>query len=175
MRILMVVVDFPALSETFVLDQITGLIDRGFDVDILAARVRKESTVHPEVETYRLLDRVRYVDWKIPSGSRILRWTQILFSLVRHRRLRLLKEVVRAGFDRIQKKPSLVGALQLLSYADDLAALRAPDIVLCHFGPNGELMVRLREAFKAAWPVVTFFHGYDISVLLDKKGPRIYD
>jgi colanic acid/amylovoran biosynthesis glycosyltransferase len=175
MRVLMVLIDFPALSETFILDQITGLIDRGFDVDILAARARKESTVHSDVEAYGLLDRVRYVDWKVPVGSRLLRWTHILFSLIRQGQPGLLNEVMRAGLRRMQKRPLLVGALQLLSYADALVALPPPDIVLCHFGPNGDLMVRLRKAFNAPWPVATFFHGYDISVLLDEKGPGVYD
>jgi colanic acid/amylovoran biosynthesis glycosyltransferase len=175
MRVLMVLVDFPALSETFVLDQITSLIDRGFDVDILAARARKEATMHADVEAYGLLDRVRYVDWKIPTGPRWLRWTQILFSLVQQRQVGLLYEALRAGWQRMLRRPSLVGALQLLSYAEALAALPVPDIVLCHFGPNGELMVRLRKAFNAAWPVATFFHGYDISVLLDERGPGVYD
>ena len=175
MRVLMVVIDFPALSETFVLDQITGLIDRGFDVDILAAGARKESTVHSDVEAYGLLDRVQYVDWKVPDGSRLLRWTHILFSLVRQGQLGLFNEVMRAGLRRMLERPSLVGALQLLSYADALAALPSPDIVLCHFGPNGDLMVRLRKALNASWPVATFFHGYDISAVLDEKGPDVYD
>jgi colanic acid/amylovoran biosynthesis glycosyltransferase len=174
MRVLMVVVDFPALSETFVLDQITGLIDRGFEVDILAAGARKESEVHADVEAYGLLERVRYVDWMVPSGSRLLQWALILLSLARQGQWRLLKEAVRVGLDRRLKRPSLVGAFQLLSYADALAVLPVPDIVLCHFGPNGDLMARLRKAFNAAWPVATFFHGYDISVLLDKNGPGVY-
>ena len=105
----------------------------------------------------------------------MLRWARILFSVVRQGQLELAKELIRAGLNRRLKRPSLVGALQLLFYAEALATLPAPDIVLCHFGPNGDLMVRLRRAFNAAWPVATFFHGYDISVLLDKQGPGVYD
>ena len=36
MKILFVVGQFPKLSETFILNQITGLIDQGHQVDILA-------------------------------------------------------------------------------------------------------------------------------------------
>jgi colanic acid/amylovoran/stewartan biosynthesis glycosyltransferase WcaL/AmsK/CpsK len=176
MRILMVVIDFPALSETFVLDQITGLIDRGFDVDILASRAREESTVHSDVDAYGLLDRVRYVDDRVvPGGSRLVRWSRILFDLVRRGQLRLLVEAVRAGLDRALKRPLLVGALQLVAYARTLKTLPTPDLVLCHFGPTGDLMVRLRKVFDARWPVATFFHGYDLSVLLDEKGLGIYN
>ena len=107
MRVLMVLVDFPALSETFILDQITGLIDRGFVVDILAAGACKESTVHSDAEAYGLLDRVRYVDWRVPTGSRMLRWTHILFSLLRQGQSGLLNETMRAGLRRMLKRPSL--------------------------------------------------------------------
>ena len=176
MRILMVVNDFPALSETFVLDQITGLIDRGFDVDILASKAREESTVHPDVDVYGLLDRVRYVDDRVkPAGSRLVRWSRTLFELIRRGQLGLLVEVVKAGLDRALKRPVLVGARQLVAYARTLETLPTPDLVLCHFGPTGDLMVRLRKALGARWPIATFFHGYDLSVLLDQKGFGIYN
>src|SRR5579885_2634296 len=123
MRVLMVLVDFPALSETFVLDQVTGLIDRGFEVDILAARARRETTMHPDIEAYGLLDRVRYVDWKAPKAPRLLRWARICFDLARQGQWKLLEETVRAGWARRMKRPSLVGALQLISYAKAMQGL----------------------------------------------------
>ena len=175
MRVLMVLVDFPALSETFVLDQITGLIDRGFDVDIMAAGARKEVTVHPDVNAYSLLSRVRYVESSATGGSRLLRWGRLSAKLIWQGQLGLLKEAIRAGLHRALKRPSVVGALQLLAYARALERLPCPDVVLCHFGPNGELMVRLRKAFKASWAVATFFHGYDVSALLGRNGPGVYD
>ena len=175
MRVLCVVADFPALSETFVLDQITGLIDRGFTVSILAARARDEAESHPDIAAYRLLDRVRYADWTKRQGLGLLGWIGIMFDLARQGRLQLLKEIVAAGLRRRLKRPFVVGALQLLVYAEAVEDLPPPDVVLCHFGPNGDLMVRVRKALGARWPVATFFHGYDISNLLAKMGPRIYD
>ena len=41
MRIAVVIWEFPSLNETFVLDHITGLIDRGHDVDIYATAPEK--------------------------------------------------------------------------------------------------------------------------------------
>ncbi|MFO7166545.1 MAG: colanic acid biosynthesis glycosyltransferase WcaL, partial [Chloroflexota bacterium] len=60
MRIAMIVNQFPALSETFVLSQITGLIDRGHSVDIFASQPRAEGTVHQDVLDYGLLERTTY-------------------------------------------------------------------------------------------------------------------
>jgi colanic acid/amylovoran biosynthesis glycosyltransferase len=175
MRVLMVVVDFPALSETFILDQITGLLDRGFEVDILASRARDEPTTHAAVNIYGLFDRVRYVDRIVPTGPRYIRWARILFKLISNGQLRLAAEAVRLGIDRALKRPILIGALQLVAYARTLETLPTPDVVVCHFGPTGDLMVRLRKAFSARWPIATFFHGYDLSALLDQRGQAIYD
>ena len=60
LRIAVFVHEFPALSETFVLNHITGLLDLGHDVTIFANGVRDEPTVHPDVERYRLGDRLCY-------------------------------------------------------------------------------------------------------------------
>ncbi|MEL7011437.1 MAG: hypothetical protein AAGM29_23050 [Cyanobacteria bacterium J06588_4] len=57
MRIAFFVDQFPSLSETFILNQITGLIDRGHEVDIYCDRPGNRTKMHPEVEQYQLLDR----------------------------------------------------------------------------------------------------------------------
>jgi colanic acid/amylovoran/stewartan biosynthesis glycosyltransferase WcaL/AmsK/CpsK len=50
MRIAFIVGGFPLISETFILNQITGLMDLGHEVDIYARRSSPDRTVHPEVE-----------------------------------------------------------------------------------------------------------------------------
>lgn len=58
-KILMVVSEFPSVSETFVIDHIAGLIDRGFDVTIYASnKTVSHSIIHPEVKTYNLMSKV---------------------------------------------------------------------------------------------------------------------
>ena len=52
---------FPALSETFILNQITGLIDRGHTVDIYASGPRDDPKCHPDVERYGLIGRTFYM------------------------------------------------------------------------------------------------------------------
>jgi hypothetical protein len=60
MRIAFMIGQFPSLSETFILNQITGLLDRGHTVSILAERASGEAQVHPDVERYRLRECARY-------------------------------------------------------------------------------------------------------------------
>jgi colanic acid/amylovoran biosynthesis glycosyltransferase len=94
--------------------------------------------------------------------------------LARRGQFRLMREAVAAGLRRRLRQPALFGALQLLEYARTLEGLPRPDLVICHYGPTGDLMVRLRSVTRATWPILTFFHGYDLSLLLEKKGTGIY-
>src|SRR2546425_169609 len=74
LRIAMFVGSFPEISETFILRQITGLLDLGHSVDIFAnARPEPNGPMHPEVEQYRLLQRTIYMAgpaesllWELP-------------------------------------------------------------------------------------------------------------
>ena len=68
MKIAFVVNVFPTLSETFILNQITGLVERGIEIDIIAGRVGETSKIHPDVIKFNLLDRTLYLD-KIEKGS----------------------------------------------------------------------------------------------------------
>ncbi len=61
LTIIVIISDFPKLSETFVLNQITGLIDRGHDVYIFATKLLDPEKAHPDVHKYCLLDKT-YVD-----------------------------------------------------------------------------------------------------------------
>jgi colanic acid/amylovoran biosynthesis glycosyltransferase len=174
-RVLIVVADFPALSETFVLDQITGLIDRGFTVDILAARARDETKVHPDVASYRLKERVYYADWSVADRRGAWQSARMILKQIVEGRLGVAIEMLRVGFGRKLGRPATIEPRQLLAYARTLETLPAPDVVICHFGPNGDLMVRLRQVLRAQWAVATFFHGYDITTLLLHLGPHLYD
>lgn len=60
LNILFVVGHFPVISETFVFNQITGLIDREHIVDIHAFKRRSIHKVHKEIIEYDLLNKATY-------------------------------------------------------------------------------------------------------------------
>jgi colanic acid/amylovoran biosynthesis glycosyltransferase len=62
MRIAFITGYFPILSQTFVLDQITALLRRGYDIEIFAFIDPQENVVHEEVEKYDLLKRTHYLE-----------------------------------------------------------------------------------------------------------------
>jgi len=60
LKILIVVSFFPPQSGTAVLNQITGLIDRGHDVYVYATKRGQLELCHPDVDKYDLLNRVYF-------------------------------------------------------------------------------------------------------------------
>jgi colanic acid/amylovoran biosynthesis glycosyltransferase len=53
---------FAIFSETFILNQIASLIERGHEVDIYFDQPGDTSKVHPAVEQYQLLNRTYYIE-----------------------------------------------------------------------------------------------------------------
>lgn len=64
LNILFVVEYFPAPSQTFILNIMTGLIDRGHNVSIFSYRTSKDQKL-PGMEKYSLLDRVTYSQFPV--------------------------------------------------------------------------------------------------------------
>ncbi|MGM0577628.1 MAG: glycosyltransferase [Myxococcota bacterium] len=168
MRILVMVGMFPKLSETFILNQITGLIDRGHDVSIHARARLSADEAHPDVFRYGLLDRVITED--SPSGriSRpadlVRRWGRTGFARPR--------EMVRLANPLASGRP----ALPWTDLEAALPLLRAEpfDVVHCHFGPLGRTAARLKQAGVLTGRLVVSFHGFDVNSYVKRNGPDVY-
>jgi colanic acid/amylovoran biosynthesis glycosyltransferase len=169
-RVAFIVNQFPLLSETFILNQITGLIDRGCEVDIYAHRIGSEPAVHPDVCKYNLLGRTyclnlakqNSVVGKLVAGARY-------FSAEFGRNPRVaLKSMNAFKFGR-----AVTSLTQL--YQTHLFLSREPyDVVHCQFGPNGNLGLQLREAGAIGGKLVAHFRGYDISAYVRRRGRGVY-
>lgn len=166
LRVAMFVNEFPALSETFVLNQITGLLDLGHGVTIFATRARAETRVHTDVMSYKLWERLCY---RGMPGSRLRRLARAPRILARHlRKTAVLKRTldpVRYGREAT--------SLGMLYWADRLVGQAPFDIIHCHFGIVGRLVGFLRETGALRGKLVTTFHGVDMSACLDRE-PDLY-
>jgi colanic acid/amylovoran biosynthesis glycosyltransferase len=177
MKIAFIVNAFPILSETFILNQITGLLDREHDVDIYAIHPEDQPMVHADVEKYYLLDRTYY------RGSHRKRMPQ---NIIR-RFIKAIDLIVR-NFHR--KPVAFLRALNIFKFGRQAASLRILykaipfldkdildyDIVHCHFGPNGNLGALLKDIGAIKGKVITTFHsGYDIPRYVMQRGDHAYD
>lgn len=170
MRIAFVVYGFPVVSETFVLSQITGAIDRGHDVHIYTCdRSREGNTVaRAQLEKYELEPRIRYLE--VPNGLRERAVLGVRTLGEAHRDPRLCARSLNVGrYGRMS-----VSLRLLLSARVFLRHGRQRyDVIHCQFGPLGNIALRLRQI--GAWDgaLITAFRGYDATSLL-KRSPRLY-
>jgi len=61
MRIGYILLQFPVVSETFIMNELIELINKGQEVYVFSLIRPKEQVVHPEVKEYRLLERTYYL------------------------------------------------------------------------------------------------------------------
>jgi colanic acid/amylovoran biosynthesis glycosyltransferase len=166
MKIAYFVLQFPALSETFVLNQITGLIDLGHSVDIYALRRTRDKYLHPDIIKYQLLDRTKYFEMPKKRFLRIISGFKIA--------KRMLMTRPRLAFNSIN--PFINGyqaiSLKLLHLA---ACFDKPyDIMHCHFGPVGRIGSLLKDIEAPIKKYLTSFHAADLTVYLRKNDRNSY-
>ena len=76
-RVVVVSDQFPVLSQTFILDQITGLMDRGINVEHWSMQRMDQPVVHENVHTYGLIESTHYITLPPePLRADPRRWTQ---------------------------------------------------------------------------------------------------
>ena len=166
MRTAVVTTYFPSVSQTFVLDQITGLLARGHEVDIYALAPEPNSEgVVPRAERHPLADRTHYQP-RTPRHSvgRALGIPSLLRGAWRGRAgaaLRTVRRTRAEPFGVLYEGAPFVG--------------RGPyDAIVCHFGSNGERALRVRDAGMVEGPIVTAFHGADMSRYVRMHGAAVY-
>jgi len=171
MKIAFIVPQFPALSETFILNQITGLMDRGHHVDIypIDYRLTDMPKIHPDVIKYSLLERTYYPP-TVPTRHAVAICKLIALIVANCYRDRLCGLRLLNAFRR-GKKPRLLR----LIYLATLILRNGPyDIVHCQFGPLGLKALYLRKLGVLSGRVITSFRGCDVSMYLHECGDDVY-
>ncbi|HFJ9328745.1 TPA: glycosyltransferase [Bacillus paranthracis] len=172
MKILFVVGQFPKLSETFILSQITGLIDQGNTVTILAERPEGQEDVHEDVQKYNLINRTFYYDY---PGSKKKKLIEV-FKYVSKNMYKKPSEVLHAlNFWKYGKEVLTFRHICMLNMLKESEINLEYDVIHCHFGPNGINAAVLRDLGIIQGSVYTTFHGYDMTVYPKNKGENIYD
>lgn len=172
MKIAFIVSEFPALSETFILNQIVGLIELGYEVDIYSTMRRDDPKVHPDVEKYHLLSRTYYAA-QMPA-SRIARY---------------LKAVKLFATNFLKAPRVMLQTLNFFKYGRQLGQFtllyevipwlrrgKSYDVLLCHFGWNGLKAAGLKDIGAIGGKIITAFHGItDTRVYSLGADDRLYD
>jgi colanic acid/amylovoran biosynthesis glycosyltransferase len=157
MRIAFVVGEFPALSETFILNQITRLLEQGVEIDIYAERPRRENTVHADVEKFGLRQLTKYENLPENRLNRLLFAPKLWAGFLPKNFRVLLKSL------NFFQYGWLSTSLRISFSARPFLTAKPYDILLCHFYTNGQKTVRLREIGAVKGKIVTIIHSFDIT------------
>ena len=175
MKIAFLVWRFPVLSEPFILNQITGLIDRGHEVDIYACSVDRDgsvnnSQVHPIVKQYHLLERTYYAPRR-PKNQwlRLLKAYGLLWRNFAENPFKCLQLFNSSEYGNQAK------SLKLFYRAIPFLSKGKYDIIHCQFGTLGPVALMLRQAGIIQGKIVTTFRGIDISRHVREQGIHVYD
>lgn len=153
MKILFVCNSFPELSETFIVTQICGLLDRGYDVRILTTKI-VDKPHHQTVEQYGLMERT-FVLTKIPKQQRMLSAVSaFIFKYPRSFRQVIRYAVARKRIGR--------GFESILFPMANFFREQEFDIIHAHFAPIGAHVAVIKKLGVIRTPILTSFHGYDI-------------
>lgn len=195
MRVAFLLQSFPAVSETFILSQVTGLLDLGHDVHVFAQRRPPQNeTIHPEFHSYDLASRTTYLDsempvesgyWSmpvwpfsgetwlpgaeraIPNSARLLRAVPAL-----RRCLDAAPELTFEVLDPEQYGPQALSLESLYHLASFLERAPRFDVLHAHFGPVANGLRFARSVCQA--PLAVTFHGYDFSQYPRRHGDGVY-
>ena len=164
MKIAIIVSSFPVLSETFILNQITGLIDMGHEIDIFSRSKLNQEKIHPDVAKYHLLGRTQYFEPPHENKlKRVIRTIGVSIKICYRNPLIFIRSLYK--FKYCQNKFSLNILYPVSLFLDSPEY----DIIHCHFGANGNLGVLLREMGAIEGKIITSFHGVDVNIITQKE------
>lgn len=171
MKILFIVGPFPKLSETFVLNQITLLIDLGHEVEILSENDPEETSIHQDYHTYNL--RCRTIYYNLPSNK----ICKLEGALMKVFGISFKSRKFPFSFFDISKYGKWIKNLKHV-FAYEALFGRGDrnnfDLIICHFGPNGLLGAYLKDSGCLQGKLVTIFHGHDMTAYLERTGLNAY-
>ena len=167
-KVAMIVSDFPILSQTFVLNQIVGLLERGCKVDIYAERRGNTDKIQPLVEKYNLLEQTYYLP-ELPENLlvRLIKGIGLILRYILTCPLQLLRSLF--PFPLTDLTLSLWLLYSIIPNLD-----RDYDLIHCQFGTLGFRGMAFRQVNAPKAKLITTFRGNDISSFLREKGENIY-
>jgi colanic acid/amylovoran biosynthesis glycosyltransferase len=162
MKIVFLIPKFPKLSETFILNQITGLVDMGHDVQIFARSRSNDRKIHSAIDEYELVSRVKYFS---PPNNKFKRIILGLFLIITniHKNPKILLRSVNVFRFR---KDALTLKLLFLAV---LFMENNYDIIQCHFGKMGNIACKMK-LLGVKGKIVIMFHGADIRKGIKSNG-----
>jgi colanic acid/amylovoran biosynthesis glycosyltransferase len=164
MHVAHLVNEFPKISETFILNQLSGLLDSGHETTVLAKRPPETPVEHDILGEWDLLSMVTYCGEPASYRAAARLLAGDIPSLLRHG---YSLGQVASWFRHGKQTPRLLGQLHGLS-----VAARGSDVCHVHFGTMAADSLPVLRAVDV--PSVVSFYGYDVSEV-PRSNPAVYE
>jgi colanic acid/amylovoran biosynthesis glycosyltransferase len=167
MKVACLVGEFPVLAETPFLNQLTGLIRRGHEVDVFADRPQPGVPFHPDVARFTLQAKTRYPAVLPPHG----RWraaAQLVLGRPPEERRILLRTLNPLAYWR------RAWSLEHLRRTASFLPRQRFDVCYCPFVQDSFKAWRLRRVGVLDGRLVAAVRGSDITRYVATRGPRVY-
>ena len=167
LRVAFVVPSFPVVTETFVINQIADLLDEGVQVEVFAFKKGPRDFISSRYEAHRMEKLTHYVG--APSlFRRVLRRIPKLLKLLRLNPVAVIRLLNAAKYGK------QAVSLRLIDFVEPFAGTKF-DVVHCHFGDAANSFLIIKDILGIKTPMVTTFYGSDVSRLVLKSAPDVYD
>ena len=163
--VLFFVKKFPVLSQTFVIDQINGLIDLGANVQIVSFYEEKQKVPLQSLEKHNLLERTHFIT--PPNAQKVKKPFKQLFLCffyiaVRTKYKKFQPIVDFAKYALSKGKINLAYEVSITAWKNKDNSFEA-DSIIAHFGNNGVVANKFLSVGLLKGRLNTVFHGYEIS------------
>jgi colanic acid/amylovoran biosynthesis glycosyltransferase len=168
LKIAFLLIQFPVISETFILNQVIGLLGKKCEVNIFSLNKPQNTIFHRDIYKYDLLPVTIYRNRPGNCFWRVIKAFGLFWINIYRNPLTLLKSL------NFFKYGKLSLSLSLFYSALCFLGKNSYDIIHCHFGPAGNLAVALKDIGAIDGKIITSFHGFDTSSYVKKHGESVY-
>lgn len=159
---------FPAISETFIINQIADLEDRGTEVEVFSFDRGTTDNVSQRFFDHKMNEKANYLD--MPKNI-ILRVFRAIPKILR---IFFIQPQLFFKVFNFKKYGADAWSLKLLFFVEPFVGKNF-DLVHCHFGKTANKYLTIREIVAPKQKFVTTFYGYDVSIVFKQKGENYYD
>jgi colanic acid/amylovoran biosynthesis glycosyltransferase len=167
-KVAFIVNTFPTISESFIIDQIIGLIEKGIKVSVFAFKRGSKNGVSEKFFRYNLERITRYLEMPQNKLCRVPLAGLKLLKILICRPILVLRVL------NIRKYGQLSRSLKLIFWVEPFLD-QDFDLIHCHFGSVANKFLVIKEILGNHQPMITTFYGYDVSQKIKQKGPHFYD
>jgi len=159
---------FPVISQTFIVNQVADLLDRGVEVEIFTYNRGSRKNISSRYETYRMEERTHYLQRPPSTIHRLTGALPRAFRILRTSPLSLARAINCFKYGRKAL------SLRLLFEVAPFVGKRF-DIVHCHFGTCAVSYLDIKDILRLDVPFVTTLYGYDVSSVFEKSPAEFYN